>query len=80
MRVPSSHAAVVSLGFAALGVAALKLLGGADWTPLALFAAALIVTELIEDADRIRSREPSDFEPATVKDVIAGAAVAILLS
>ena len=62
MRAPSSHVAVVALGFAALGVAALKLLGGTDWTVLALFAAAQIVTELVEDADRNRSREPSDFE------------------
>jgi putative nucleotidyltransferase with HDIG domain len=78
MRVPSSHAAVVSLGFAALGVAALKLLGGADWTPLALFAAALIVTELIEDADRIRSREPSDFEPFRVASSLHVAAAIVL--
>src|SRR5438874_12539737 len=59
MRAPSSHAAVIALGFAALGVAALKLLGGTDWTSLALFAAALLVTELVEDADRIRTRETS---------------------
>jgi len=30
MRALSSHAAVIALGVAALGVAALKLLGGAD--------------------------------------------------
>ncbi len=78
MRAPSSHAAVVALGFAALGVAALKLLGGPDWTPLALFAAALIVTELIEDADRIRSREPSDFEPFQVASALHIAAAIVL--
>src|SRR6266576_5186832 len=70
MRALSSHAAVIVLGFAALGVAALKLLGGADWTPLALFAAALIVTELIEDADRVRSREPSDQEAFRVASAL----------
>ena len=75
---PSSHAAVVVLGFAALGVAALKLVGGADWTPLALFAAALIVTELVEDADRIRSREPSDFEPFRVASSLQVAAAIVL--
>src|SRR3954451_22974430 len=67
MRVSSSHAAVIALGFAALVIAALKLLGGVDdWTAVSLFAAALIVTELVQDADRIRSREPADFEPFRV--------------
>jgi hypothetical protein len=78
MRAPSSHAAVIALGFAALGVAALKLLGGADWTPLALFAAALIVTELVEDADRIRTREPSDFETFRVASALHIAAAIVL--
>src|SRR6476659_7372952 len=78
MRALSSHATVIALGLAALGVAALKLLGGADWTPLALFAAALIVTELVEDADRIRTREPSDFEPFRVASALHIAAAIIL--
>jgi putative nucleotidyltransferase with HDIG domain len=78
MRALSSHAAVIALGFAAFGVAALKLLGGADWTPLALFAAALIVTELVEDADRIRMREPSDFEPFRVASALHIAAAIVL--
>jgi putative nucleotidyltransferase with HDIG domain len=78
MRAPSSHAAVIALGFAALLVAALKLLGGADWTPLALFAAALIVIELVEDADRVRTREPSDFEPFRVASALHIAAAIVL--
>ena len=78
MRAPSSHAAVIALGLAALVVAALKLLGGADWTPLALFAAVLIVTELVEDADRIRTREPSDFEPFRVASALHIAAAIVL--
>ncbi len=78
MRALSSHAAVIALGSAALGVAALKLLGGADWTPLALFAAALIVTELVEDADRIRTREPSNFEPFRVASALHIAAAIVL--
>jgi len=78
MRALSSHAAVIALGLAALGVAALKLLGGADWTPLALFAAALIVTELVEDADRIRSREPSDFEVFRIASALHVAAAIVL--
>jgi len=78
MRALSSHAAVIVLGFAALGVAALKLLGGADWTPLALFAAALIVTELIEDADRVRSREPSDQEAFRVASALHIAAAILI--
>jgi putative nucleotidyltransferase with HDIG domain len=78
MRVPSSHAAVVALGFAALVGAAVKLLGGADWTPLALFAAALIVTELVEDAARIRSREPTDFEPFRIASALHLAAAIVL--
>jgi putative nucleotidyltransferase with HDIG domain len=78
MRALSSHAAVIALGFAALGVAALKLLGGADWTPLALFAAALIVTELVEDADQIRTREPSDFEPFRIASALHIAAAIVL--
>src|SRR5438552_5404967 len=78
MRALSSHAAVIALGFAALGVAALKLLGGADWTPLALFAAALIGTELVEDADRIRSREPSDFEVFRIASALHVAAAIVL--
>jgi putative nucleotidyltransferase with HDIG domain len=78
MRALSSHAVVIALGFAALVVAALKPLGGADWTPLALFAAALIVTELVEDADRIRTREPSDFEPFRVASALHIAAAIVL--
>src|SRR2546430_4909004 len=78
MRALSSHAAVIALGLAVLGVAALKLLGGADWTPLALFAAALILTELVEDADRIRKREPSDFEPFRVASALHIAAAIVL--
>src|SRR6478672_6657258 len=78
MRALSSHATVIALGFAALGVAALKLLGGADWTPLALFAAALIVTELVEDADQIRTREPSDFEPFRIASALHIAAAIVL--
>src|SRR3989440_1407526 len=78
MRALSSHAAVIALGFAALGVAALKLLGGADWTSLALFAAALIVTELVEDADRIRTREPSDFGSFRVTSALQIAAAIVI--
>jgi putative nucleotidyltransferase with HDIG domain len=78
MRALSSHAAVIALGSAAFGLAALKLLGGAAWTPLALFAAALIVTELVEDADRIRSREPTDFEPFRVASALHIAAAIVL--
>src|SRR5256885_8949155 len=78
MRALSSHAAVIALGLAVLGVAALKLLNVADWTPLALFAAALIVTELVEDADRIRSREPSDFEAFRIASALHVAAAIVL--
>src|SRR3954463_1475094 len=79
MRVSSSHAAVIALGFAALAVAALKLLGGVDdWTAFSLFAAALIVTELVEDADRIRSREPSDFGTFRVASELHMAAAIVL--
>jgi len=79
MRALSSHAAVIVLGFAALVVAALKLLGGLpSWTPLALFAAALIVTELVEDADRIRTREPGGFEPFRVASALHIAAAIVL--
>src|SRR3954447_5264591 len=79
MRVSSSHAAVIALGFAALAVAALKLLGGVDdWTAFSLFAAALIVTELVQDADRIRSREPADFEPFRVAAALHMAAAIVL--
>src|SRR6478736_3326579 len=79
MRVSSSHAAVIALGFAALAVAALNLLTGvSDWTAVALFAAALIVTELVQDADRIRTREPSDFEPFRVASALHIAAAIVL--
>jgi putative nucleotidyltransferase with HDIG domain len=78
MRALSSHAVVIALGFGALGVGALKLLGGADWTPLALFAAALIVTELVEDADRLRTREPSDFGTFRVASALHIAAAIVL--
>jgi putative nucleotidyltransferase with HDIG domain len=79
MRALSSQAAVIALGFAALVVAALKLLGGVpSWTPLALFAAALIVTELVEDADRIRTREPGGFEPFRVASALHIAAAIVL--
>src|SRR5207248_2610150 len=80
MRAPSSHAAVIALGLGAFAVAALKLLGGADWTPLALFAAALIVTELLEDADRIRSREPTNFEPFRVASALHIAVAIVYLT
>jgi putative nucleotidyltransferase with HDIG domain len=79
MRAPSSHAAVVGLGLAALLFAVLDLLEGVDnWAALALFAAALIVTELVEDADRIRTRAPSDFEPFRVASALHMAAAVVL--
>jgi putative nucleotidyltransferase with HDIG domain len=78
MRAPSSHAAVIALGFAAFVVAALELIRGPDWTPLALFAAAMIVTELVEDADRIRTREPSDFQAFRVASALHIAAAIVL--
>ena len=79
MRALSSHAAVIGLGLSALVVGALKLAGGVpSWTALALFAAALIVTELVEDADRIRSREPTDFQPFRVASALHIAAAIVL--
>jgi putative nucleotidyltransferase with HDIG domain len=55
------------------------MLGGVhSWTAVALFAAALIVTELVEDADRIRTREPSDFEPFRVASALHVAAAVVL--
>jgi putative nucleotidyltransferase with HDIG domain len=45
---------------------------------VALFAAALIVTELIQDADRIRTREPSHFEPFRVASALHNAAAIVL--
>src|SRR5437879_9764851 len=79
MRALSSHAAVIGLGLAVFVVGALKLVGGvSSWTPLAIFAAALIVTELVEDADRIRSREPTDFQPFRVASALHIAAAIVL--
>jgi len=79
MRTLSSHAAVIGLGLSVLVVGALKLAGGVpSWTALALFAAALIVTELVEDADRIRSREPKDFQPFRVASALHIAAAIVL--
>jgi putative nucleotidyltransferase with HDIG domain len=79
MRAPSSNAAVIALGLAALAVAAVSLLGGvASWTAVALFAAALIVTELVEDADQIRTRAPADFESFRVASALHVAAVVVL--
>src|SRR5256885_3333455 len=79
MRALSSHAAVIGLGLAVFVVGALKLVGGvSSWTPLALFAAALIVTELVEDADRIRSREPSDSGTFRVASALHMAAAIVL--
>src|ERR671930_66161 len=43
-----------------------------------LFAAALIVTELVEDADRVRTREPSDFEPFRIASALHLAAAVVL--
>jgi putative nucleotidyltransferase with HDIG domain len=78
MRVPSSHAVVIAFGFAALAAAAFELLGGAAWTSLALFAAALIVARLIEGADRIRTREPTALEPFHVDSALHIAAAVVL--
>ena len=79
MRALSSHAAVIGLGLAAIVVGTLKLVGGVpSWTSLALFAAALIVTELVEDADRIRSREPMDFQPFRIASALHIAAAIVL--
>src|ERR671930_10667 len=79
MRAPSSHVAVIGLGLAALLFAAFDLIGGVDsWTALALLAAALIVTELVEDADRVRTREPSDFEPFRIASALHLAAAVVL--
>jgi putative nucleotidyltransferase with HDIG domain len=78
VRALSSHAAVIALGLAVSLLAALKLSGGTDWTPLALFAAALIVTELVEDADRIRTRGPVEAQPFRVDSALHLAAAVVL--
>jgi putative nucleotidyltransferase with HDIG domain len=78
MRVPSSRAATIALGFAVSVAAALELLRGVDWTALALFAAALIVVELVEDADRIRTREPVDARPFRIDSSLHLAAAIVL--
>jgi putative nucleotidyltransferase with HDIG domain len=54
------------------------LAGVHSWTAVALFAAALIVTELVEDADRIRTREPSNFEPFRAASALHLAAAVVL--
>src|SRR5689334_16262254 len=78
MRVPSSRAATIALGFAVLVVAVLELHRGVDWTAFALFAAALIVVELVEDADRIRTREPVDSSPFRIDSALHLAAAIVL--
>src|SRR5919199_1616959 len=78
MRAPSSRAATIVLGVAVSGVAALELLRGPDWTALALFAAALIVVELVEDADHIRTREPVDAPPFRIDSALHVAAAVVL--
>ncbi|HEX6491466.1 MAG TPA: HD domain-containing phosphohydrolase, partial [Gaiellaceae bacterium] len=78
MRALSSHAVVIALGSAVSLLAALKLSGGVAWTPLALFAAALIVTELVEDADWIRPRGPIGAEPFRVDSALHLAAAVVL--
>ncbi len=78
MRVPSSRAATIALGFAVSVVAALELRRGVDWTAFALFAAALIVVELVEDADRIRTREPTDSSPFRIDSALHLAAAIVL--
>jgi putative nucleotidyltransferase with HDIG domain len=78
MRAPSSHATVIGAGLVVLLFAAFDLLGVESWTAVALFAAALLVTELVEDADRIRSREPSHFEPFRVASALHLAAAIVL--
>jgi putative nucleotidyltransferase with HDIG domain len=79
MRAPSSHAAVIATGFAVALVGAFHLLGGVSgWTAVALFAAAMLVTELIEDADRIRSRDPSHDEPVRLASALHVAAAVML--
>jgi putative nucleotidyltransferase with HDIG domain len=78
MRVPSSRAATIALGFAVFVIAALELFRGVDWTALALFAAALIVVELVEDADRIRTREPAASPPFRIDSALQLAAAVVL--
>ncbi|MFL5927429.1 MAG: HD-GYP domain-containing protein, partial [Gaiellaceae bacterium] len=78
MRVPSSRAVTIALGFAVSVVAALYLFRGAHWTALALFAAALIVVELVEDADRIRTREPAAAPPFRIDSALQIAAAVVL--
>ena len=78
MRVPSSRAVTIALGLAVSLIAALELFRGVDWTAFALFAAALIVVELVEDADRIRTREPVDASPFRLDSALHLAAAIVL--
>jgi putative nucleotidyltransferase with HDIG domain len=77
MRAPSSHAATIAVGLTALVAAAVELRHAGNWTALALFAAALIVVDLVEDADRMRARGP-DAEPFRLDSALHLAAAIVL--
>ncbi len=68
-------AATTVLGLAALAAAAFQAVQ-ASATALTLFAAAIIVSELVEDADSGRAREPSETPPFRIS---AGLHIAALI-
>jgi putative nucleotidyltransferase with HDIG domain len=77
MRAPSSHAVTIALGSAAFIAAAVEVVHATNWTAIALFAAALIVVDLVEDADRMRTRGP-EAEPFRLDSALHIAAAIVL--
>src|SRR5919201_1728656 len=77
MRPPGPVLATILSGCAVAAVGVWRSTD-ASLTTLALFLAAAIVTELVEETDRERSREPIEHEPFRLAAVVLVGAILLL--
>jgi hypothetical protein len=77
MRPSRSSLATIALGLGVLGISLVKV-SDRSLTTLALFLAAVILVELVEESDRERSREPSQTERFRLASAVHIAALIVL--
>ena len=77
MRVPRPVVGTIVLGAAVFGVSAWRVVGVSVGT-LALFVAAAVLTELVEEADRQRARDAVELERFRLASAVQIAAVLVL--
>jgi HD superfamily phosphohydrolase YqeK len=78
MRPSRSSLVTIAIGLGVLGTSFVRISGEAGHTAFALFLAAVILVELVEESDRERAREPMQWERFRLAAAVQIAAVIML--